>query len=89
MEVLEKLSRLDLLVLDEVGVSFGTEPEKVQLFNVINGRYNQVRPTIVTSNLDVAGMTAYLGERSMDRLKENAADMVVLTGQSRRAPRRK
>lgn len=85
MELLEELCSRDLVVLDEVGVQFGTESERVQLFNVINARYNRVRPTIVISNLDLAGITAYLGERTVDRLKENAAGMVVLTGKSRRA----
>ncbi len=85
VEILDRLSRLDLLVLDEVGVQYGSEAEKVQLFDVINGRYNAVRPTIVISNLDIAGITAYLGERAVDRLCENGGRMLVFTGKSWRA----
>ena len=43
--------RPDLLILDEVGVQFGSETEKMILFEIINGRYEQLKPTIVISNL--------------------------------------
>ena len=42
--------RPDLLILDEVGVQFGSETEKMILFEIINGRYEQLKPTIVISN---------------------------------------
>ena len=45
------LIRPDLLILDEVGVQFGSETEKMILFEIINGRYEQLKPTIVISNL--------------------------------------
>lgn len=76
--------RPDLLVLDEVGVQFGTEAEKLLLFDILNGRYEDVKPTIVISNLDVTGMSAYLGERVMDRLKEGGGYVLGFDWQSYR-----
>lgn len=84
-EILDRLCKLDLLVLDEVGCQYGSEAEKVQLFDVINSRYNAIKPTIVLSNLDGVGMAAYLGERAVDRLCENGGRMLVLQGKSWRA----
>lgn len=67
----------DLLVLDEVGVQFGSDTEKLILFEIINGRYEHMRPTILLSNLDIAGLGEYLGERVMDRLREGGGKMIA------------
>jgi DNA replication protein DnaC len=84
-ELLSQLRDLDLLVLDEVGVQFGSDAERVQLFDVINGRYGAQRPTLVISNLDLAGLRENLGERVVDRLRENDGRALVFTGKSWRA----
>lgn len=67
----------DLLILDEVGVQFGSEAEKLILFEILNGRYENVKPTIVISNLLPAEITEYLGERVVDRLQEGGGSTVV------------
>ena len=67
----------DLLILDEVGVQFGSETEKLILFDVLNERYEKRRPTLLLSNLDLDGVRSYLGERIFDRLREDAGEMVA------------
>lgn len=67
----------DLLILDEVGVQFGTDYERYILFEIINGRYEEMKPTILISNLAVDGLIEYLGERVIDRMKENGGMMMV------------
>ena len=81
-EIIERLSKYALLVVDEVGVGYGTDAEKLQLFETINRRYNLVRPTVILSNLGISGLQQYLGERVIDRLRENQGTMLVLTGHS-------
>lgn len=76
-EAIQNLVEPDLLVLDEVGVQFGSETEKMYLFEVINGRYQALKPTIVISNLAKDPLTEYLGERVIDRLREGGGRMVV------------
>lgn len=76
-EAIMDLVKPDLLVLDEVGVQFGSDTEKLILFEIINGRYEHMRPTILLSNLDIAGLSEYLGERVMDRLREGGGKMVA------------
>lgn len=69
-EIVEHLGHVSLLVLDEVGNSFNTEAEQVQLFDVIDLRYKLCRPTVVISNLPTQEMRVALGDRSFDRLRE-------------------
>lgn len=51
--VLQRLQEFDLLVLDEVGVQFGTEAESTQLTEVMDLRYRAMKPTLVVSNCSV------------------------------------
>lgn len=68
--VLNELSTVKLLVIDEIGVQYGTEGEQVILFDVLNRRYRDLMPTILLTNLGAKGMKEFLGERSFDRLRE-------------------
>lgn len=71
-EVIERLGRLGLLVVDEIGAGFSSDAERVQLFDVIDMRYKLGRPTVVLSNLTAKDMKPILGERTFDRLREGA-----------------
>jgi len=68
--VLHDLSTVGLLILDEIGVQYGTDGEQVILFDVLNRRYRDLRPTILLTNLGTKGMKEFIGERSYDRLRE-------------------
>lgn len=70
-QVLDELGGIGLLIIDEVGVQYGTEGEQVIMFDIINRRYRDMMPTILLTNLDKDGLKNYLGERSFDRLREN------------------
>lgn len=71
-ELLSTLAQLDLLVIDEVGMQRGTEDEQIILFDVIDRRYADLRPTILITNLDGATFKEFVGPRLMDRLNERA-----------------
>lgn len=83
-EILRSFTVPALLVLDEIGVQFGTEAEKIILFDIINGRYERLLPTAVLSNLNITGLEGYLGVRTVDRLKENGGAWVEFNWQSHR-----
>jgi DNA replication protein DnaC len=72
-EAIAGLVTPDLLVLDEIGVQFGTEHEAVLLFEIIDRRYAECRSTILVSNLSAAELEKYLSERVMDRFRETGA----------------
>ena len=60
----------DLLILDELGVQLGTESERILIFEVINGRYDSMKPTVFISNLNLKSLTEYTGERVIDRIRQ-------------------
>lgn len=71
-QVINAYSDTPLLVLDEIGMGYETDGERVILFDVLDRRYREQRPTILLTNLDRAGFKAFIGERIYDRLSETA-----------------
>lgn len=69
-EVIDRYVYCDLLVVDELGVQVGSEHEKLLLFEVLNGRYQELRPTILLSNLSADELETFMGHRVMDRYRE-------------------
>lgn len=70
LEVLRTLGALDLLVLDEIGMQYGTEGEQTLIFEVLDRRYREVLPTVLLTNQDKKGLQTFIGERTWDRLVE-------------------
>lgn len=83
-DVIKAFIAPDLLIIDEIGVQVGSADEKIRLFDVINARYEQVKPMLIISNLDVKGVVEYLGERAADRLRENGGQALAFTWASYR-----
>lgn len=74
----------DLLILDEVGVQFGSDTEKLIMFDVMNERYEKRRPTLLLSNLTVDEVKAHLGGRVFDRLREDGGEVIPFGWESYR-----
>lgn len=72
------------LVIDEIGVQHGTEDERILLYQVIDGRYNDVKPTVLISNSKNPVEDGYLDFRTIDRLKEGGGFSITFTGESYR-----
>lgn len=83
-EVIDKFISVDLLIFDEVGVQFGSKTEEMIVFEIINGRYEEIKPTIIISNYNLNGLEKYLGARVMDRLKEGGGIVVPFDWKSYR-----
>lgn len=77
-------SKIDLLVLDEVGSQFGSDTEKLFIFDIIDGRYQNMKPTILISNLDIGGIKDAIGDRCVDRLREGGGMMIAFDWASER-----
>lgn len=82
-DLIDLFSHYQFLVIDEIGVQFGTVAEKNLLFEVMNGRYENMWPTVLMSNLDMKEVTEYLGDRVVDRLRETG-DVLTMTWESYR-----
>lgn len=83
-EMLDHFSTLPLLIIDEVGVQFGSDTEKMFVFDIINGRYENMLPNVIISNLDIEGVKDIIGERCIDRLREDGGQVVAFNWQSHR-----
>lgn len=79
------LGGLNLLVIDEVGCQKGSEYELGLLHSIIDRRYQAVLPTVVISNLNAEGLKSYIGDRALDRLRQNGGQQVGFTWSSMRA----
>lgn len=69
-QLLNELTEIPLLVIDEIGVQYGTDGERAVLFDVMDRRYREMRPTILMTNLDREGFRESVGDRVYDRLIE-------------------
>lgn len=68
-QLLNDLSNVDLLVIDEIGVQTDSRYEKVIINQIVDRRSSSKRPTGVLTNLNSEDMTKQLGERVIDRLR--------------------
>jgi DNA replication protein DnaC len=75
-QLVNDLSVIDILVIDEVGVDAGKEDTTI-LFDVIDTRYRNQLPTVIISNLNKELLTDYVGVRTMDRLEEGLGIVVA------------
>lgn len=75
----------DLLILDEVGVQYGSDSEHNLIFEIMNDRYENMKPTIVISNLSLDGLRQLIGDRVIDRQKENGGKLLVFEWESARS----
>jgi DNA replication protein DnaC len=71
-DLLRSLGSLDLLVIDEIGMQYGTDGEQTILFDVLDGRYRDMTSTVLITNQDREGFRGYVGDRVFDRLRETA-----------------
>lgn len=83
-EVIAAFGGYDLLIIDEVGVQSGTEAESRALFDVFNDRYQNMKPTILISNLSPEGFKAAVGDRIADRVKEDGGEVLIFDWESSR-----
>lgn len=83
-ERLEALKTIDLLVLDDLGAQKDTDWVTERLFIILDARYREMRPTILTSNEHLESLERVPGwKRIVDRILESA-QLLRMTGPSRR-----
>ena len=79
-DITEELARCPLLMLDDFGAQRATEWSEALTLSVINRRYNERKPLIITTNL-----VNLKEERTLDRLTDvSSSVLVAFTGASSR-----
>lgn len=68
-KLLNNLSNVDLLMIDEIGMQIESRYEKVIINQIVDRRSSSKRSTGMLSNLDYKSLKFLLGERVIDRMK--------------------
>ncbi|HHU0638061.1 TPA: ATP-binding protein [Enterobacter hormaechei subsp. xiangfangensis] len=84
-DVIRYFTKPDLLIIDEVGVQFGSDAEKLIMFEIINTRYERMKPTILISNQTREELAAFIGERVLDRMSDGGGCTLSFTWDSYRS----
>ena len=70
-QLIEKYSQLNLLVLDDLGVEKVSQWVYQVLYLIINNRYENMKPIIITSNYTLPDLVKHLNDRRItSRIKE-------------------
>lgn len=83
-KVIDHYGSLDLLIIDEVGIQFGSDAERMFMFDIINTRYDNLKPTVMISNLNLENIKLTLGEQVIDRLREDGGKVLTFDFESQR-----
>jgi len=83
VHLLDRLTEVDLLHVDDLGAEKTSAWVLEQLYSIINARYEAERSVVVTTNLDAAALSDQIGERTVSRLEE-MCEMLPLHGRDRR-----
>ena len=83
-EVIGSFTEPDLLIIDEVGVQFGSKTEELLITEIINNRYEERKPTILISNETIESLEKIIGFRAIDRFHEDGSRVLVFNWSSYR-----
>ena len=86
--VIRQIETVELLVIDEVGMQFNSEAENVIIFDIMNARYEAVKPTVLISNLNFMEIEKVLGSRLIDRFYEGESKILIFDWESWRKKQR-
>lgn len=84
---LRQLRAASLLHIDDLCAEKGSPWVEEVTYRLLNGRYNTLLPTLITTNLPPQQLAEAVGDRVASRLRE-MCDVVAMTGSDRRATRR-
>ncbi len=84
LDLLDRLTGVDLLHLDDVGAENSSDWVLEQLYSIINTRYEDERSLVITTNLDPDQLGEQIGERTVSRIIEICGDPLPLFGHDRR-----
>jgi DNA replication protein DnaC len=85
LDLFRRLSRVDLLHLDDLGAERTTEWVLEQLYAIVNERWQEQRSMLVTTNLtDRDRLREQIGERTVSRLSEMCATIPIMGDDLRR-----
>lgn len=68
MDIIERHASANIIVLDDLGVERSSEFAILSLGIIVDKRYSELRPTIITSNLSLEEIAEKVGDRIASRI---------------------
>lgn len=84
----EQLISCDLLVLDDLGMEFDTPFSRACLYNILNARLLEGRPTVVSTNLSISAMKERYGDQIASRISGGFVPLLCVGNDIRQIIRR-
>jgi DNA replication protein DnaC len=84
LDLLDRLTAVDLLHIDDLGAESRTDWVLEQLYSIVNARYEAKRAIVATTNLMPDELSEALGARTVSRLVEICGDLLPLFGEDKR-----
>ncbi len=78
LELLDALTSVDLLHLDDLGTEKQSDWVLEQLYTIINARYEEEKAIVLTTNLPTDVLTEQIGARTVSRLMEICGDVIPI-----------
>lgn len=85
--VLKSYRDADLLFVDDLGAGKVSEAVEEVTYRLVNDRYNDMRPSIFTTNLSLQALKEAVGDRIASRLAETCTRVILDGPDRRRHPR--
>ncbi len=76
-KIIQNLVEYPLLIIDDLGIEHHSEFALEQIYNVIDSRYRQMKPLIVTTNLSMKEMKSTEQEMCYQRIYSRIFEMCV------------
>ena len=83
-ELIDRLSAVDLLHVDDVGAEQTSPWVLEQLYTIVNTRYEDGQAIVLTTNLEPPALREQIGERTVSRIYEMCGDAKPMFGADRR-----
>jgi DNA replication protein DnaC len=83
-ELFRRLCEVDLLHLDDLGTEKRTEWVLEQLYSIVNERWQNERPIVVTTNLGLDELREQIGFRTVSRIEGVCGEAIPIMGRDLR-----
>lgn len=84
----EQLVTCDLLVLDDLGMEFDTPFSRACLYDILNARLLEGKPTVVSTNLSISAMRERYGDQIASRISGGYVPLLCVGSDIRQIIRR-
>ena len=69
-DIIELYSKVDMLIIDDLGTEQKNEWSAAKIYNIMDSRYRNGLPTIITTNINLKDLENMYQKRTYDRLME-------------------